>query len=82
MCLQVDLPAHAGTSALISMFRGIGIESSMTSWGRGITPLGLYETCSMSRSKVGLYHDFTVYYFCIIVDSGKLLLQVEEQLET
>uniref|UniRef100_A0A671UJW4 Piwi-like protein 2 n=1 Tax=Sparus aurata TaxID=8175 RepID=A0A671UJW4_SPAAU len=35
----VDTP----TSALVSMFRGIGIDSSMTSWGRGTLPVGLYR---------------------------------------
>uniref|UniRef100_A0A671ULA5 Piwi-like protein 2 n=1 Tax=Sparus aurata TaxID=8175 RepID=A0A671ULA5_SPAAU len=39
ICLQVDTP----TSALVSMFRGIGIDSSMTSWGRGTLPVGLYR---------------------------------------
>uniref|UniRef100_A0A671UDX1 Piwi-like protein 2 n=1 Tax=Sparus aurata TaxID=8175 RepID=A0A671UDX1_SPAAU len=37
--LKVDTP----TSALVSMFRGIGIDSSMTSWGRGTLPVGLYR---------------------------------------
>lgn len=34
------LPAHE-TSALVSMFRGMGIEPSKT-WGRGTLPVGLY----------------------------------------
>lgn len=42
VCLQVDMPAHGETSALVSMFRGMGIEPSMTSWGRGTLPVGLY----------------------------------------
>ncbi|KAM8760023.1 piwi-like protein 2 isoform 1-T2 [Acanthopagrus schlegelii] len=37
---KVDTPTHGQTSALVSMFRGIGIESSMTSWGRGTLPVG------------------------------------------
>ncbi|XP_035515119.1 piwi-like protein 2 [Morone saxatilis] len=35
---EVDVPAQ--TSVLVSMFRGIGIEPSLTSWGRGALPVG------------------------------------------
>ncbi|KAM3610700.1 uncharacterized protein V6R79_007566 [Siganus canaliculatus] len=37
---KVDLPTHEQTSALVSMFRGMGIEPSMSSWGRGAQPRG------------------------------------------
>ncbi|KAE8291705.1 Piwi-like protein 2 [Larimichthys crocea] len=37
---EVDIPTHGQTSVLVSMFRGIGIEPSMTSWGRGTLPVG------------------------------------------
>ncbi|XP_008291620.1 piwi-like protein 2 [Stegastes partitus] len=35
-----DMPTHGQGSSLVSMFRGMGIEPSMTSWGRGILPVG------------------------------------------
>lgn len=41
--LQVAISAHGGASALVSMFRGMGIEPSVTSWGRGTLPVGLYR---------------------------------------
>ncbi|KAM9360170.1 piwi-like protein 2 [Symphorus nematophorus] len=37
---NVDMPFQGQTSVLVSMFRGIGIEPSMTSWGRGALPVG------------------------------------------
>ncbi|XP_034547334.1 piwi-like protein 2 [Notolabrus celidotus] len=37
---EVDLPTHSQSSPLVSMFRGMGIEPSMTSWGRGTLPVG------------------------------------------
>lgn len=40
--LQVRAPAHGETSALVSMFRGIGIDYSMTPLGRGMLPVGQY----------------------------------------
>ncbi|KAG8011711.1 Piwi-like protein 2 [Nibea albiflora] len=41
---EVDIPTHGQTSVLVSMFRGIGIEPSMTSWGRGTLPVGTVPT--------------------------------------
>ncbi|XP_038559876.1 piwi-like protein 2 [Micropterus salmoides] len=35
-----DMPTFGQTSALVSMFRGMGIEPSLTSWGRGTQPMG------------------------------------------
>uniref|UniRef100_A0A8C4HH20 Piwi-like protein 2 n=1 Tax=Dicentrarchus labrax TaxID=13489 RepID=A0A8C4HH20_DICLA len=40
---EVDVPTRGQTSVLVSMFRGIGIEPSLTSWGRGALPVGLYS---------------------------------------
>ncbi|XP_020486749.1 piwi-like protein 2 isoform X1 [Labrus bergylta] len=37
---QVEVPTHGQGSALVSMFRGMGIEPVMTSWGRGALPVG------------------------------------------
>ncbi|XP_070820400.1 piwi-like protein 2 [Chaetodon trifascialis] len=37
---KVDMPTHGQTSVLVSMFRGMGIEPSVTSWGRGTIPVG------------------------------------------
>uniref|UniRef100_A0A8C4HI83 Piwi-like protein 2 n=1 Tax=Dicentrarchus labrax TaxID=13489 RepID=A0A8C4HI83_DICLA len=37
---EVDVPTRGQTSVLVSMFRGIGIEPSLTSWGRGALPVG------------------------------------------
>lgn len=39
-CLQVDMLSH-GQGTLVSMFRGMGIEPSVMSWGRGALPVGL-----------------------------------------
>lgn len=39
-CLQVGLPARAETSALVSMFRGIGIDHTLIPLGRGLCPVG------------------------------------------
>ena len=41
-CLQVRMPAHGKTSALVSMFRGIGFDYSLTPLGRGKLPVGQY----------------------------------------
>uniref|UniRef100_A0A7N6BQP1 Piwi-like protein 2 n=1 Tax=Anabas testudineus TaxID=64144 RepID=A0A7N6BQP1_ANATE len=41
ICLQIGMPSHGQGSTLVSMFRGMGIEPSMTTWGRGILPAGL-----------------------------------------
>uniref|UniRef100_A0A4W6EVN2 Piwi-like protein 2 n=1 Tax=Lates calcarifer TaxID=8187 RepID=A0A4W6EVN2_LATCA len=38
--LQVDKPTHGQGLTLVSMFRGMGIEPSLTSWGRGTLPVG------------------------------------------
>ncbi|XP_037339536.2 piwi-like protein 2 [Pungitius pungitius] len=35
-----DVPSFSPRSALVSMFRGMGIEPSVTSWGRGTAPMG------------------------------------------
>ncbi|KAK7933951.1 hypothetical protein WMY93_004847 [Mugilogobius chulae] len=35
-----DLPVQGQGSSLVSMFRGIGLEPSMSSWGRGSMPVG------------------------------------------
>lgn len=40
-CLQAGLPAHGETSALVSMFRGIGIDRSMIPLG-AMHPVGQY----------------------------------------
>ncbi|XP_044052946.1 piwi-like protein 2 [Siniperca chuatsi] len=37
---EIDMPIHGQTSTLVSMFRGMGIEPSVTSWGRGTLPVG------------------------------------------
>ncbi|XP_041792594.1 piwi-like protein 2 [Chelmon rostratus] len=37
---EVDMPTHGQTSTLVSMFRGMGIEPSVTSWGRGTMSVG------------------------------------------
>nr|XP_061841867.1 piwi-like protein 2 isoform X1 [Nerophis lumbriciformis] len=37
---EVDFPTHGQGSTLVSMIRGIGLEPSMASWGRGTLPLG------------------------------------------
>ncbi|KAK1892701.1 Piwi-like protein 2 [Dissostichus eleginoides] len=36
----VGVPSLGPGSALVSMFRGLGIDPSMTSWGRGVPALG------------------------------------------
>lgn len=41
-CLQVRMPAHDEASALVSMFRGIGIDYSTTPLGRGRLSVGQY----------------------------------------
>lgn len=41
-CLQAGLPAHGEPSALVSMFRGIGIDRSMIPLGRAMHPVGQY----------------------------------------
>ncbi|XP_070760250.1 piwi-like protein 2 [Enoplosus armatus] len=37
---EVDIATAGQRSALVSMFRGMGIEPSLTSWGRGTLPVG------------------------------------------
>ncbi|XP_068616993.1 piwi-like protein 2 [Brachionichthys hirsutus] len=39
-CMQVDISTRGQASALVSMFRGIGIASSLASGGRGSLPVG------------------------------------------
>lgn len=36
----VDIPVQGQGSSLVSMFRGIGMEPSVSSWGRGTIPMG------------------------------------------
>ncbi|GAA6220778.1 piwi-like protein 2 isoform X1 [Lates japonicus] len=37
---EVGKPTHGQGLTLVSMFRGLGIEPSLTSWGRGTLPVG------------------------------------------
>ncbi|CAK6950431.1 piwi-like protein 2 [Scomber scombrus] len=37
---EVEMPTIGQGTALISMFRGMGIDPSVTSWGRGTLPVG------------------------------------------
>ncbi|XP_074527387.1 piwi-like protein 2 isoform X2 [Halichoeres trimaculatus] len=37
---EVDLPTQGQSSALVSMFKEMGVEPSVTSWGRGTLPAG------------------------------------------
>nr|XP_040052641.1 LOW QUALITY PROTEIN: piwi-like protein 2 [Gasterosteus aculeatus aculeatus] len=37
---EVDVPSFGPRSTLVSMFREMGIEPSVTSWGRGTVPVG------------------------------------------
>lgn len=43
---KVDAPDSAGT--LVGMMRGIGVDASRATWGRGNIPLGLCQTCFIS----------------------------------
>lgn len=36
------MPTHGRGETLVSMFRGMGIEPPVTSWGRGTLQVGLY----------------------------------------
>ncbi|KAK2837637.1 hypothetical protein Q5P01_014849 [Channa striata] len=50
---EVDVPVHGQGSTLVSMFRGMGIEPSVTSWGRGTQPVvGRGATGDMGEMKV------------------------------
>ncbi|XP_062240466.1 piwi-like protein 2 [Platichthys flesus] len=50
---EVDMPTHGQGSTLISMFRGMGIEPSLTSWGRGALPVvGRGATGDMEELKL------------------------------
>ncbi|XP_040898052.1 piwi-like protein 2 [Toxotes jaculatrix] len=48
---EVDLPSVGQGSALVSMFRGMGIEPSITSWGRGTLPVGCGPAGDMGEVK-------------------------------
>ncbi|XP_071338262.1 piwi-like protein 2 isoform X2 [Trachinotus anak] len=49
---EVDMPTQGQGSALIAMFRGMGFEPSMTSWGRGTLPVGRGSAGDMGYEKV------------------------------
>ncbi|XP_034397580.1 piwi-like protein 2 [Cyclopterus lumpus] len=49
---EVDIPTLGPRSALVSMFRGMGIEPSMTSWGRGTAPVGRGATGDLGDVKL------------------------------
>ncbi|XP_070689873.1 piwi-like protein 2 [Pempheris klunzingeri] len=49
---EVGMPTQGQTSILVSMFRGMGIESSMTSWGRGTLPVGRGAAGDMGDGKL------------------------------
>uniref|UniRef100_A0A8D3C5Y8 Piwi-like protein 2 n=1 Tax=Scophthalmus maximus TaxID=52904 RepID=A0A8D3C5Y8_SCOMX len=38
---EVDMSTHGQASPLVSMFRELGVEPQVTSWGRGTLPVGL-----------------------------------------
>uniref|UniRef100_A0A7N6AL22 Piwi-like protein 2 n=1 Tax=Anabas testudineus TaxID=64144 RepID=A0A7N6AL22_ANATE len=52
ICLQIGMPSHGQGSTLVSMFRGMGIEPSMTTWGRGILPAGTGATGDTGEVKL------------------------------
>ncbi|XP_019949653.2 piwi-like protein 2 [Paralichthys olivaceus] len=49
---EVDMPTHGQGSTLVSMFRGMGIEPSLTSWGRGTLPVGRGAIGDMGELKL------------------------------
>uniref|UniRef100_A0A669DBC0 Piwi-like protein 2 n=1 Tax=Oreochromis niloticus TaxID=8128 RepID=A0A669DBC0_ORENI len=49
---EIGKPPHVKGSTLVSMFRGMGIEPSATSLGRGAAPLGLYDLIQVGMEKV------------------------------
>nr|AID66627.1 Piwil2 [Monopterus albus] len=49
---NVDMPTHSQGSMLVSMFRGMGIEPSMTTWGRGTLPVGRGAIGDMGEMKL------------------------------
>ncbi|XP_067459656.1 piwi-like protein 2 [Thunnus thynnus] len=48
---EVDTPTSGQEGALVSMFRGMGIEPSLTSWGRGMLPVGRGAAGDMGEVK-------------------------------
>ncbi|XP_035770086.1 piwi-like protein 2 [Neolamprologus brichardi] len=57
---EIGKPPHVKGSTLVSMFRGMGIEPSVTSLGRGAAPLGLLQiwpgySTGIKRTDGGLY---------------------------
>eukprot|EP00064_Thunnus_orientalis_P003716 superscaffoldBa00000315_g3727 len=48
---EVDTPTSGQEGALVSMFRGMGIEPSLTSWGRGTLPVGRGAAGDMGEVK-------------------------------
>ncbi|XP_040011750.1 piwi-like protein 2 isoform X2 [Xiphias gladius] len=49
---EVDMPTQGQGSTLVSMFRGMGIEPSKTSWGRGTLPVGRGAAGDMGEVKL------------------------------
>ncbi|XP_029295481.1 piwi-like protein 2 [Cottoperca gobio] len=49
---EVGVPTLGQRSTLVSMFRGMGIEPSMTSWGRGAPPVGRGAAGDMGYEKL------------------------------
>ncbi|XP_026198190.1 piwi-like protein 2 isoform X2 [Anabas testudineus] len=49
---EIGMPSHGQGSTLVSMFRGMGIEPSMTTWGRGILPAGTGATGDTGEVKL------------------------------
>ncbi|XP_033476014.2 piwi-like protein 2 isoform X1 [Epinephelus lanceolatus] len=49
---EVDTTTYGQGSTLVSMFRGMGIEPSVTSWGRGAPPLGRGAAGGMGDTKL------------------------------
>ncbi|KAK2902445.1 piwi-like protein 2 [Channa argus] len=49
---EVDVPVRGQGSTLVSMFRGMGIDPSVTSWGRGTQPVGRGASENVGEMKV------------------------------
>ncbi|XP_018524808.1 piwi-like protein 2 isoform X2 [Lates calcarifer] len=49
---EVDKPTHGQGLTLVSMFRGMGIEPSLTSWGRGTLPVGRGAAGDVGETKL------------------------------
>ncbi|XP_051807220.1 piwi-like protein 2 [Acanthochromis polyacanthus] len=47
-----DMPTHGQGSSLVSLFRGMGIETSVTSWGRGTLSVGKGAAGDMGEMKL------------------------------